>query len=129
MWSHHFPRKYLSLLARLSTAQTCLNPRNRTSEQLITGSTNRSGNCLDLLFTDVRSVVVPVIAAPIGGSDHSVISFKLIVDFEVPNITFSRTVHLKSRADWTGIPRDISNINWSTIYSSDSQIDSLNSAL
>ena len=99
------------------------------TEQLITGSTHRSGNCLDLLFTDVSSVVVPVIAAPIGGSDHSVISFKLIVDFEVPNITFSRTVHLKSRADWTGISRDISNINWSTIYSSNNQIESLNSAL
>ena len=69
------------------------------TEQLISGSTHRRGIFLDLSFTDVSPFVVPVLAAPIGGSEHSVISFKLIVDFEIPNTIFYQTVYLKSRAD------------------------------
>ena len=49
--------------------------------------------------------------ALIWGSDHSAISFKLIVDFEIPNITFSRKVYLKFRVDRNGVFRDISNID------------------
>ena len=98
-------------------------------DQLIVGSTHRSGNCLDLLFTDVRPVVHSSVQAPLGSSDHSVVSFKLTVDFELPNMMFSRKVYLKSRADWPGIIRDINNIKWSDIYNSNTRIGALNSSL
>ena len=47
-------------------------------EQLIEGLTYQSG----FFAADVNPVVLPVFGAPLGSSDHSVISFKLIIDLE-----------------------------------------------
>ena len=97
--------------------------------QLIDVPTHTSDNCLDLLLTDVPGVVDAVVNPPLGSSDHSVVSFKLKLTFETPNIQFARTVFLKSRADWDGAVRDFGNIRWSGIFHDPNPMDKLNTEL
>ena len=98
-------------------------------EQLIQGATHRSGNCLDLLLTDSPGVVTARIGSPIGTSDHCFVSAVIKVDQSVPDISFTRRVLLKSRADWNGIHEDLSQLDWPTIYRHDNVVDCLNSHL
>ena len=44
-------------------------------KQLVDKSTHHSGNCLDLLFTDVPGIVDSTVRPPLGNSDHSVVFF------------------------------------------------------
>ena len=98
-------------------------------EQLVHQPTHVSGNCLDLLLTDVPSVVDVRALAPVGGSDHSALSIKVQTGFSVPDINITRKVYLKSRADWNGVISDMESMVWSDIYRAASPIDSLNNAL
>ena len=98
-------------------------------EQLVTQSTHLSGNCLDLLLTDVPAIVNVQTAAPVGTSDHSSLSFKVQTSFTVPDSTISRTVHLKARANWNGVISDLENVSWGGIYRAESPIDALNNVL
>ena len=85
-------------------------------EQLIHGPTHRSGNCLDLIFSDTPGIVTCNIANPIGTSDHSYVSAVIKTEQPVPNVTFSRKIYIKSRADWDGILHELSTTNWPYIY-------------
>ena len=98
-------------------------------EQLIHEPTHVSGNCLDLIFTDVPGVVASRVGSPIGTSDHSYISTSINIRQSVPDISFSRKVFLKSRADWNGILMDLSLLNWPDIYRHIDPISSLGPAL
>ena len=93
-------------------------------EQLIHKPTHRSGNCLDLVFTDVPGVVACNVGTPIGTSDHSYVSLAIKTEQAVPDVSFSRKIYIKSRADWDGILRDLSTVNWPDIYR---QVDSITS--
>ena len=97
--------------------------------QLINEPTHQLGNCLDLLLTDVPGVVDSVVKPPLGGSDHSCISFSLKLRFIIPNVSLSRKVYLKSRVDWPRVNSDLLNINWSQIYNSPNPAVELNNTL
>ncbi|KAK3894304.1 hypothetical protein Pcinc_001927 [Petrolisthes cinctipes] len=98
-------------------------------EQLITGPTHISGNCLDLVLTDVPGVVETIVLAPVGTSDHNSISCKINLEFTVPDITITRKVYLKSRVNWDNVCDDVTNIQWNHILRSDDPVSSLNNSL
>ena len=54
-------------------------------DQIIHNSTHRSGNCLDLIFTDTSGVVAGNVGSPIGTSDHCHVS-AIIKTEHVPDI-------------------------------------------
>ena len=98
-------------------------------DQLVDEPTHVSGNCLDLIFTDVPGVVTSCVGSPIGTSDHSYISATVRTRQLVPDISISRKVYLKSRANWNGILLDLSVLNWPDIYRQIDPISSLDAAL
>lgn len=98
-------------------------------EQLVHDPTHIFGNCLDLLLTDDPAVVDVDVVLPIGSSDHSSLSFKVQTRFSLPDVTLSRIVYLKSRANWAGINADLNDVCWSGIYNADCPVSSLNDAL
>ena len=85
-------------------------------DQLVDRPTHRSGNRLDLLFTDAPGVVTCKVAGPIGTSDHSFISVNIKTEQSVPDISFSRKVYLKARGDWDGVIEELSMLDWPHIY-------------
>ena len=85
-------------------------------DQLVEGATHRSGNCLDLLYTDTPGVVACNVGGPIGTSDHSFISAVIKTEQTVPDISFSRKVYMKARGDWDGILNELSMLDWPHIY-------------
>ena len=98
-------------------------------EQIVSSPTHVSGNRLDLCFTDVPGVVNIDIVPPLGTSDHSTLSIKLHTDFILPNLSYSRTVFLKSRINWPGINSDFADIQWRNIYNAPCPVAALNSVL
>ena len=56
-------------------------------DQLVSEPTHRSGNALDLVFTDVPSVVSVRVSSNIGTSDHSASSVELQTSFPLPEVT------------------------------------------
>ena len=98
-------------------------------EQLIRGSTHNSGNCLDLVLTDIPGVVEASILAPIGTSDHNAISCKIALEFVTPDITIARQVYLKSRVNWDNVCMEVDSIQWNTIFSSNDPVLALNTSL
>ena len=95
-------------------------------EQLVHGATHRSGNCLDLLLTDVGGVVEVQSNAPIGSSDHHSLACRIQLDFPIPDFTITRHVIIKSRINWDGIERAFKNIVWSDIYKAPCPVTALN---
>ena len=95
-------------------------------DQLVCGATHRSGNCLDLLLTDVGGIVEVQSNAPIGSSDHHSLACKIQLDFPIPDFTITREVFIKSRINWDGIERAFSSIVWSDIYNAPCSITALN---
>ena len=98
-------------------------------DQLVSEPTHVSGNCLDLIFTDVPGVVTIHVGSPVGTSDHSYISATIKTRQLVPDISISREVYLKSWANWNGILLDLSLLNWPDIYRQIDPISSLEAAL
>ena len=98
-------------------------------EQLVCQPTHTSGNCLDLVFTDVPAIVAARPIAPIGSSDHAFLSVKIQRSFSVPEFSITRKVYLKSRANWSGVISDLQSMVWGDIYRSESPVDALNDAL
>ena len=98
-------------------------------DQLVSEATHVSGNCLDLIFTDVPGVVASHVGCPIVTSDHSYISATVKTHQSVPDISISRKVYLKSRANWNGILLDLSLLNWPDIYRQIDRKSSLDAAL
>ena len=95
-------------------------------EQLVCRPTHRSGNCLDLVFTDTPGVVACNVGIPIGSSDHCYVSATIRTEQAVPDVSFSRKIYMKSRADWGGILHDLSVINWPDVYRQENSIASFN---
>ena len=58
-------------------------------DQIIHNPTHRSGNCLDLIFTDTPGVVAGNVGNLIGTSDHSYVSAIIKTEHAVPDISFS----------------------------------------
>ena len=85
-------------------------------DQIIHSPTHRSGNCLDLIFTDTPGVVAGNVGSPVGTSDHSYVSAIIKTEHAVPDISFSRKIYLKSQADWVGILSDLRELDWPDIY-------------
>lgn len=52
--------------------------------------------------------------------------FKLLFQFQMSH---SRKVYMKSRANWAGVIADCSNIVWREVFQADSPVDALNSVL
>lgn len=98
-------------------------------EQLIDEPTHISGNCLDLVFTDVPGVVETAVLALVGTSDHNAISCQINLQFTVPDITISRKVYLKSQVNWDNVCDDVTNIQWNHIIRSEDPVSSLNNSL
>ena len=88
-------------------------------EQLIQRPTHRSGNTLDLLFTDVPGVVSSNVGTPIGTSDHTFISAIIRTEQVVPEVSSSRKIYLKSQANWVAVQRDLKHLNWSNLLHQD----------
>ena len=84
--------------------------------QIIHNPTHRSGNCLDLIFIDTPGVVTGNVGSPIGTSDHCYVSAIIKTEHTVPDISFSRKIYLKSKADWDGILNDLRKLDWPDIY-------------
>ena len=99
------------------------------TDQVISGPTHREGNCLDLLFTDVPGLVSASIGTPVGRSDHCLISCDIKVVQNISNITISKKVYIKSRANWDTISGDIANISWPQIFNDNDPASRLNSIL
>ena len=97
-------------------------------DQIIHNSTHRSGNCLDLIFTDTPGVVAGNVGSPIGTSDCCYISTIIKTDHAVPDISFSCKIYLKSQADWDGILNDLRELDWPDIYRQVDFVASMNNA-
>ena len=82
-------------------------PSESVCDQIIHNSSHRSGNCLDLIFTDTPGVVAGNVGSPVGTSDHCYVSAIIKIEYAVPDISFSRKIYLKSQADWDGILNDL----------------------
>ena len=50
--------------------------------------THRSGNCLDLVFTDAPGLVACNVGIPIGTSDHSYVSVTIRIELAMPDVSF-----------------------------------------
>lgn len=98
-------------------------------DQLIRKSTHRSGNMLDLIFTDVPGVVSSNVGAPIGTSDHSFVSATIQTEQIVPQLSFTRKVYLKSQGNWGGVRSDLSDLDWPRLYHQEDAIEPLNAAI
>ena len=98
-------------------------------DQLIRRPTHRSGNTLDLIFTDVPGVVYSNVGCPIGTSDHSFISAIIKTEQAVPEISSSHKIYLKSQGDWTRVLNDLSLLNWPAFYRLDDAIKPLSNAI
>ena len=85
-------------------------------DQIIHSPTHRSGNCLDLIFTDTPGVVAGNVGSPVGTSDHCYVSAIIKTEHAVPDISFSRKIYLKSQADWYGILNDLRELDWPDIH-------------
>lgn len=94
-------------------------------DQLVHSPTHKSGNTLDLIFTDTPGVVTTNVGSPIGTSDHSFVSAVIKTQQAAPLICTSRKIYLKSRGDWNGILRDLSLLDWSQFYHLDDPMDHL----
>ena len=64
-------------------------------DQLVVGPTHARGGILNLLMTDVPDLVRVAVVAPIGNSDHSLLSAVISTAQAVPNLCIIRKVFLK----------------------------------
>ena len=98
-------------------------------DQLIDEPTHISGNSLDLVFSDVPSLVSSSVGAFIGSSDHCHLNIKIEVNQHIPNCTFMKTVWLKSRANWDALAAECDAINVTAILRSENSMRALNHVL
>ena len=68
-------------------------------DQLVVGPTHAHGGILDLLKTDVPDLIRVSVVAPIGNSDHSLLSAVILTAQAVPNLCVSRKVFLKHQVN------------------------------
>ena len=94
--------------------------------QLVAEPTHVSGNCLDLLITDVPGMCNVSVGPQIGTSDHFFLSLKLQLNSPIPDFTTSKRVYLKSRVNWEAVEAEVASIEWPAIINHPSPADKLN---
>ena len=72
-------------------------------DQLDVGPTHARGGILDLLMTDVPDFIRVSVVAPIGNSDHSLLSAVISMAQAVPNLCVSRKLFLKHQVNWNTV--------------------------
>ena len=97
--------------------------------QLVAAPTHESGNCLDLVMTDVADVVDVSVGTPIGTSDHCFLHLAIKVSQVVPFHNVRRTIFVKGRVDWDIVRSDVVNLPWGDIYRSLDPISLLNDSI
>ena len=88
--------------------------------------THKYGNCSHLVFSDTTGGVACNVGIPFGSSDHCYVFATIITKQTVPDVSFSRKIYIKSRADWGGILHDFSIINWPDVCHQKNSIASFN---
>ena len=96
-------------------------------DQIIDNPTHKSGNCLDLIFTDTPGVVVGN-GSPVGTSLHCFVSAAIKTEHTVSDISFSRKIYLESQADWDLIVSDLHEFGWADIHRQVDFVASMNDA-
>jgi hypothetical protein len=113
-----------------ASGRAALDFHNTSSlDQIIDFPTHVLGNTLDLLFTDVSGIVSASDFCPIGSSDHSALKIDLRFQHDFSSPSYSKSIWLKSRANWDLIREDFSAVDWGPIYSSVDSVDRLNEEL
>ena len=74
------------------------------------------GNCSDLVSSDSPGTVACNVGIPIGSSDHCYVSATIRTEQDVPDVSLSRKIYIKSRDDWGGILHDLSIVNGPDVY-------------
>ena len=90
------------------------------------GPSHAHGGTLDLLMTDVPDLVQEAVVAPLGSSDHSLLSIAISMAHTIPNLCVSRRVLLKHRVNWTAVCDAIGVLPWRSIWSADNPVERLN---
>ena len=98
-------------------------------DQLISESTHKNGNRLDLVFTDVPAIVNAKVCEFIGTSDHCAIEMNISVNQYVPNSTIEKKVWLKSRVNWDAIDQECKTLNISEALRDENPMRRLNQLL
>ena len=98
-------------------------------DQLVIGLTHARGGTLDLLITDVPDLVRVAVVAPLGSSDHSLLSIAMVMAQVIPNLCVSRRVLLKHRVNWSAVCDAIGVLPWRSIWSADKSVERLNEHL
>ena len=81
-------------------------------DQLVICPTHALGGTLDLLMTDVPDLVRVAVVAPLGSSDHSLLSIAISMAQAIPNLCVSRRVLLKHRVNWSAVCDAIGVLPW-----------------
>ena len=98
-------------------------------DQLVVGPTHARGGTLDLLITDVPSLVRVAVVVPIGNSDHSSLSAVIPMAQAVPNSCVSRKFLMKHQINWNTVSGTMREMPWRNICHSDNPVEDLNEHL
>ena len=88
-------------------------------EQCINVPTHIKGRTLDLLLTSNRNMLKDIKVLDVTNScksDHLPITCKIITNIEYVKNSKRKILNFK-RADWAGLNRDLSCVNWNSIFS------------
>ena len=91
-------------------------------DQHVIGPTHARGGTLTLQMTDVSDLVRIAVVAPLGSSDHSLLSIAISMALVVPFLCVSRSVFLKHRVNWTAVCDAIGVLPWRSIWSADNPV-------
>ena len=80
-------------------------------------------------MTDVPDLVRVAVVAPIGNSDHSILSAVISMAQAVPNLCVSRKVFLKHQVNWNTVCGAIRELPWRNIWLSVNLVEVLNEHL
>ena len=84
-------------------------------DQLVIDPTHARGGTLDLLMTDVPDLVRVAVVAPLGSSDHSLLSIAISMAQAIPNLCVNRRVLPKHRVNWSAVCDAIGVLPWRSI--------------
>ena len=80
-------------------------------------------------MTDVPDLVLVVVVAPIGDSDHSSLLAVILIAQAVPNLCLSRKVFLKHQVNWNTVFGEIWDLLWCNIWLADNPVEVSNEHL
>ena len=90
---------------------------------LVVGPTHARGGILDFLMTEVPDLIRVAVVAPIGNSDHSLLSAVISTAQAVPNLCVSRKIFLKHQVNWNTVCGAMRDLPWRNIWSSDNAVE------